>query len=357
MNLNLYTVGFSWRKRQILRSFYPQASIHRFTKASQFYNGDTLAIWGRKPLPEGLQTPLSILRVEDGFVRSKGLGAALATPYSWVFDPIGIYYDASAPSALENMLEFEVTSDELISRAEKLRKLLIENNITKYNLDHDTGSKDALLQIRSHISEITKQKTVQKIILVPGQVESDASIQYGCIDLFTNIALLKQVKASNPDAYIIYKPHPDEVSGLRSKSTSSESLSQFCNHIEIRVGIHHLYSICDEVHTLTSLSGFEALIRGLKVYCYGIPFYAGWGLTEDRHSCKRRTRKISLLTLIATSLIRYPQYIHPITKMPSTPEESITQMTLIKKGKALSAPQVKAGALFLAARLRSFVHK
>ena len=40
-----------------------------------------------------------------------------------------------------------------------------------------------------------------------------------------------------------------------------------------------LLGIVDEVHTLTSLTGFEALLRGIEVHAYGGPFYAGWGLT------------------------------------------------------------------------------
>jgi capsular polysaccharide export protein len=33
----------------------------------------------------------------------------------------------------------------------------------------------------------------------------------------------------------------------------------------------------NEVWTMTSLLGFEALIRGKSVTCLGLPFYCGWG--------------------------------------------------------------------------------
>ena len=60
------------------------------------------------------------------------------------------------------------------------------------------------------------------------------------------------------------------------------------------------------------MGGFEALIRGLKVVTYGVPFYAGWGLTEDKlknhYWFKRRTRTLSLQELVYIALINYPSY-------------------------------------------------
>ena len=52
-----------------------------------------------------------------------------------------------------------------------------------------------------------------------------------------------------------------------------------------------LISLVDEVHTITSLVG--QIRHRKKVITYGLPFYAGWGLTEDRISCPRRKRKLS----------------------------------------------------------------
>jgi capsular polysaccharide export protein len=45
---------------------------------------------------------------------------------------------------------------------------------------------------------------------------------------------------------------------------------------------YSLFDAVDEVWCVTSGMGFEALIAGKKVKVYGAPFYAGWGLTEDR---------------------------------------------------------------------------
>ncbi len=56
---------------------------------------------------------------------------------------------------------------------------------------------------------------------------------------------------------------------------------------------------------MTSLTGFEALLRGKAVFTYGLPFYAGWGLTQDRHAHPRRHRRLSIDELVAAALIGY----------------------------------------------------
>ena len=62
----------------------------------------------------------------------------------------------------------------------------------------------------------------------------------------------------------------------------------------------------------TSLGGFEALIRGISVITYGLPFYSGWGLTEDKLNnhiwAKRRKRRLTIEELTFISLIKYPFY-------------------------------------------------
>ena len=78
---------------------------------------------------------------------------------------------------------------------------------------------------------------------------------------------------------------------------------------------------------MTSLVGFEALLRSIPVTCYGIPFYAGWGLTHDRHNIPRRTRQITLQQLIAATLILYPRYINWHTNAFTTPETAIDMLS------------------------------
>ena len=61
----------------------------------------------------------SALRVEDGFLRSRGLGADLIPPLSLVLDDMGIYYDPNSPSRLETLIEASpALPDAALRRAE-----------------------------------------------------------------------------------------------------------------------------------------------------------------------------------------------------------------------------------------------
>jgi capsular polysaccharide export protein len=187
----------------------------------------------------------------------------------------------------------------------------------------------------------------QKIILIPGQVEDDASIKKGCIDINTNSKLIKAVKKNKPDAYLIYKPHPDVVSGNRKGSVATEVINECIDLELLDVSITDCLAVSDEVHTMTSLVGFEGLIRGLKVYCYGLPFYSNWGLTEDQHPLERRNRNLSLNNLAAAVLIDYPLYIDWKTKAFANPEIIIKQL----KEQIDSEGGKKSNKVFWAARV------
>ena len=251
-------------------------------------------IWATKAEPASSKT-----RVEDGFIRSRGLGATLTPPLSLITDRSGIYFDPAHPSDLEHLIAHgpDLRIDQ-IRRAEQIIKRLKSDNISKYNLS-------------GHLPDLPKGHR----ILVPGQVEDDASVLLGCADIKDNLSLLRQVRADHPDAVIIYKPHPDVEAGLRKGHIPIEQAGQYADVIARDANITALLAQVDAVHTLTSLTGFEALIRGLAVTTYGLPFYAGWGLTTDRLTAPdRRKTSIDLATLVHRALIDYPRYFDPLTK-------------------------------------------
>jgi capsular polysaccharide export protein len=259
------------------------------------------------------------IQVEDGFIRSIGLGAALAKPYSWVFDHRGIYYDARSVSDLEHILQTAVFDSPILARAASLQEQMITLGINKYNLRKtNAGRRDA-----ASLHKAREDHPTRSFLLVIGQVESDASIRYGGIDVLTNAALLQAVREQHPDAFIVYKPHPDIAQTVRFRGGSSADHQKIYDLAVCDIGLIDCLQWVDSLHTISSLSGFEALIRGVPVYCYGLPFYAGWGLTTDLHQLDRRTRKLSLLELIAGSLILYPSYLHPKSQLYCTPEALI----------------------------------
>lgn len=237
-------------------------------------------------------------RVEDGFLRSRGLGAELTPPLSLVVDPAGIYYDPSRPSHLETLIaKRAILRHDQTRRAQDLIRRITDAGLTKYNL---SGALPVLPEGHR--------------ILVVGQVEDDASVVQGCDDVMTNAALLQAARADNPDAVLIYKLHPDVEAGLR---TSADIPIDLADVVAAGTDPHSLMQQVNEVWTMTSLMGFEALMRGLPVTTLGVPFYAGWGLTRDLGRVPpRRRAEPSLEGLVHAVLIDYPRYIHPVTGRP-----------------------------------------
>ena len=241
-----------------------------------------------------------LIAMEDGFIRSVGLGSDFNLPYSLVLDEKGIYYDPARPSSLEAILArlpAHPDHDALVGRAKALRSFLIEHQVTKYNV----GAAGAEL-------ERIPSKDQADVILVPGQVDGDASVKRGGGRIQSNLALLTAVRQRHPDAFIVYKPHPDVESGNRPGLIPSERLAALADLVLSETKITDIFPLVSSIHTLTSLSGFEGLLRGIPVTVYGKPFYAGWGLTTDEEKIERRKAKLTPDELIAGTLILYPRY-------------------------------------------------
>ena len=310
-------IGFSRWKRPFITSFL-QGSDVTFVKSlrdtPQAAQPRTIAFWGSAEVSDAQETK-TILRIEDGFLRSSGLGADLVRPLSLVIDDLGIYYDATRPSRLEHILQSQRLGATATDRAHALRERLVALDLTKYNLGKQSWS---------------RPKTSQPVLLVVGQVETDASIRLGSPEVQSNIELLRRVKQENPSAYIVYKPHPDVLAGLRKRGTGEDDSSRIADEIISKpVALSGLLAQIDEVHTMTSLLGFEALLRGAQVVCHGVPFYAGWGLTEDRVSCARRSRLLSLDELVHGALIAYPRYYNFDRNCFVEPEQAVDQLATI----------------------------
>jgi capsular polysaccharide export protein len=156
-------------------------------------------------------------------------------------------------------------------------------------------------------------------------------IEGGC-GLTSNLELLKRVRAEAPDAYILYKPHPDVTSGHRRGAIARGSCLEFADDIVGDVPISSLIDMVDEVHTNTSLAGFEALLRGKPVITYGVPFYAGWGLTRDLGPVpRRRTRSRGIDELVAAVLLQYPRYLDPVTGLPCPVEIVVSRLSNLEE--------------------------
>lgn len=294
-------------KRPHLQRFFGRWKGVRFARNAPKQAGPRkLMVWGDAALREGTRAT----RIEDGFLRSRGLGAELTPPLSLIADDLGLYYDPQHPSRLEALLNAPLPPDARL-RAQKLLERLRAGGVTKYNLG---GAQPEL--------------PAGHRILVPGQVEDDASIRLGASgDVSTNLALLQKARAQNPDAVILYKSHPDVEAGLRPGAVARDTALGLADQVLERADPGWLLDHVDEVWTITSTLGFEALLRGLPVTTLGAPFYAGWGLTRDLAPVPaRRQARPDLVALVHAALIAYPRYLDPVTRLPCSPELALERL-------------------------------
>jgi len=333
-----------WKRRQIqdfLRSDAGTPVFRRTTTralAAARRRKGAVAVWAsRAParLTEAAElTQIPLIRVEDGFIRSVGLGSDFIPAASLVLDSRGMHFDPRVRSGLEELLTETKFDAAIIARARDLITRLVARGITKYNV----GSSAVPIEWPAE----------RRRILVPGQVEDDLSVRLGGAGITGNLDLLAHVRKANTDAFILYKPHPDVEAGHREGKIADELATRFADVVVRDISTAALLSEIDELHTLTSLAGFEALLRGRRVVVYGRPFYAGWGLTTELAEIDRG-RRLTLEELVAGALILYPRYLDPVTRLPCKPELIIERLA--------HAEFWQPGSLVLARRFQGLLTK
>ena len=306
-----YVFNVAVWKRGLLKSFLNEfalfyrplnTSVYKMMKYAPPPRNTYFIVWGMSE-PEDLRKyseefNVPIFRVEDGFFRSIGLGANHIAPLSICFDKKGIYFDSSKPSDLEDILSsYDFHSNrKLAEEAEFCMDQIRTHGLSKYNLSE------------SYDIDSAYGEKIRRRVLVLGQVEDDASLVYGCERIFTNAELVRQVFEEEPEAQIIFKNHPDIIAGRRKELSSLAEIGKYAQILNVSVSMKDALKGVDRVYTQTSLGGFEALIHGVSVTCFGAPFYSGWGLTDDRQKVERRIRSLSLNEVFAGAYILYPRY-------------------------------------------------
>lgn len=329
--------GLVFWNRAMVRNLLPQSgtdiSFHRkFEEAlavARHKNGCILGWASRLTKQDRMRAQdadIPLLNMEDGFVRSVGLGAGFVPATSLVIDQRGIYYDPTRPSDLEDLLQNYDVTDAEAKRGEQVRRQICALRVSKYNLG-------------GH-GKAPFPDGVRKKILVPGQVSDDAAIrrtQSQSLDLGNgdnpNLLLIKKVRRDNPDAFILFKQHPDVMAGLRKGYVSDAQALTYCDALAGEGDILDLIDACDQVETISSLTGFEALLRDKDVTIHGQPFYAGWGLTKDHSPVERRTRSRTLNELVFLTLIAYSSYVHPVTGKICEAEEAIAGLAHLRQSR------------------------
>lgn len=263
--------------------------------------------------------------VEDGFLRSDGLGAECRPPMSVILDRRGgVYFDPSQPSELEAILATHNFSPALLARARGLRQAIVAGRLGKYGVD--SAERVSLDVPRG-----------RRVVLAVGQVDDDLSVVRGGAGVAGNAAFLARVRHEEPDAYILYRPHPDVAAGLRRGRVPDPVKAGLVDQVLVGGSLLALVERAQGVHVLSSLTGFEALLRDRAVTVHGQPFYAGWGLTRDlAPAISRRGRELSLDALAAGALILAPRYRDPVTLLPCPPEVLVSRL-IAGQGRAETA--------------------
>jgi capsular polysaccharide export protein len=304
-------VAMSPWKRGCLRPFLtgpdgPPRAARDMTAARR--RGGPAVVWGGAADAD--------LGVEDGFLRSVGLGLRHAPPVSLILRPGRLHFDATGPNGFEALVAAAAFPPALLARAARLRARVLALRLTKYN----AGA----------AAPLPTPPPGRERVLVPGQVESDASIRLGATTVRDNESLLRAARARFPNAFILYKHHPDVLTGWRPGEAGREALAWADAVVEGGDAAACL-DWADRVATITSLMGFEALLRGRAVTTFGRPFYAGWGLTDDADP-PPRPRALDLDQLTAAALILYPDYVDPATGLPAPPEIAIEALARARAG-------------------------
>jgi capsular polysaccharide export protein len=313
-------MGFAfWKQSHVAPLLWSGSSQFQFLRnAEGVKDGGSVAVWRAKAadgtIADLQRRNIQLVEVEDGFLRSRGLGADCVPPLSITVDRLGAHFDPSQPSELERLLQEERFDEGTVDRARDLRRVIVEAGIGKYEAGACT---------------LDRRAVERRHLLVPGQVEDDRAVVTGGCGLASNLELLKQVREQAPNAYILYKPHPDVLAGHRRGAIADRQCLEFADEIVGELPIASLIDLVDEVHVNTSLAGFEALVREKAVTTYGVPFYSGWGLTRDLAPVPaRRTAKRSIDELVAATLLIYPRYLDPVTGLPCPAEVVVARLSV-----------------------------
>lgn len=320
-----HCVGFTTWKRPFVRAYLgtlgdrrgegPRVRFLRRERLNQetFDDDSVIVVWGQRAhvgvrRPDG--APVPVWRMEDGFLRSVRLGSQLSPPGSLVLDRRGLYYDPRTPSDLEQLLTDHAFTDAERAEARALREAILQARISKYNLAPE--------------APFHPRATGKPVILAVGQVDDDASVRLGSPVVQSNAALLRATRRLRPQAHLVYKPHPDVLSGNRQGQL--DRCAALCDEVVVDRSVDACLEVADEVHTMTSLVGFEALLRGRRVVVHGQPFYAGWGLTHDLHPPPRRGRDLSLDELVAGAYLLYPRYFSWEAQAFCTAQDKVAEL-------------------------------
>lgn len=297
------------KRAQTLKMKKQPAKLHVKAQPAELHAIDVFLQWGVTPndnkkhqeqLARTLGRPTII--VEDGFIRSLDIGLSGTPALSIIMDDKTAYYDATRPSRLAMLLEDgPALTEPENSRAHAAIKKIVAARVSKYNHAPD---------VPLTLGDPTRPK-----ILLVDQRYGDQSVASGLADERSFKAMLADA-LTYKDHDIIIKQHPDATKGGKESYFDSRATA-FAKHrngafiVDYDINPYALFDVAEKVFVVTSGMGFEALMAGREVHCYGAPFYAGWGVTHDKIQVPFRTRPRTLEEIFYFAYISLSRYYHP----------------------------------------------
>jgi capsular polysaccharide export protein len=257
---------------------------------------------GRRAARLAARTGAQLLLLEDGFLRS---ARREDPPLSIVIDDLGLYHDARRPSRLERQIAADPADP---ARAQRLVQLWRDRGLSKI----------------ARLPPCTLPLP-PRYVLVLDQLMGDASVAGGLAHPGSFDRMLEAARAEFPQLPLVLKTHPDTaLRGRRSHFAAARvapvvAVTEACDPAPLIAG-------AEAVYTVTSQGGFEALLHGRPVRSFGMPFYAGWGLTDDDLPPPPRRGKASLEALAHAALVDYPRYLDPDTGRLTTVEATMDRL-------------------------------
>lgn len=272
----------------------------------------TVAVWGAGDTPVfrrvAARRGVQIERLDEGPMRAIGLGSSRRDIDSVVIDGPHSYRDGSGPTHLEEILLKTDFTPDLVERAAQL----VGQMARRYSARHD---------LHDDAAGIRSRAAGRPVALVVGQAPGDPALRPVAGGIRSNEDLLRAVRAERPDAFLVYAGHPDFAEGRRPGRIDRKPLDETADLAVDDDDLRWLHGAIDELHVVSAPAGFEGLLRGIPVVAWGVPYYAGWGLTRDKLSCPRRNRVLTLHELVAGALILHPLYMDPLSHIPCSAED------------------------------------
>lgn len=257
---------------------------------------------------------------EDGFLRSivpydfTNTDECFRRPHALILQENGIYINAMQPSYMERILESDwQLSEREFKRAKQCILRIRKERLSKYN--HQPLLCDSLVY------------TDKETVLVIDQVYGDKSIEYGMAGDDTFSKMLESAMRDNPDAEIYVKTHPASNKGHYGYLRGEERVHLLSDPVNPIALLEQI----DKVYVCVSTMGFEALICGCETHVFGMPFYAGWGLTNDKIKCERRTKKRSLEEVFYVAYVMASVYVSYETGARCEIEQAMDELISLRR--------------------------